>query len=77
MESLSALGLIAIVIGWILQFLSTSVKKHEFNPLFLIFYALGSGILAYTSFQSGSILTAILNFAVFVLPVAIMLKISK
>lgn len=77
MENFTALGLIAIVAGWIIQFLSTSPKKHEFNPLFLIFYALGSGILAWGSYQEGSILTSILNLGAFFLPVAILLKITK
>jgi hypothetical protein len=77
MENLAALGLLAIVIGWIIQFLSTSPKKHEFNPLFLIFYALGSAVLAWDAFTGGSFINGVLNFAAFLLPVAIMLKISK
>jgi hypothetical protein len=77
MENLYALGLVAIAVGWLVQFLSTSHKDREFQPLFLVFYALGTGILAWISYQSGSPLTAILNLASFVLPIAILMRISK
>lgn len=77
MTSLSVLALIAIVVGWLIQLISTTPKKHEFNPLFLIFYALGSGIIAWDSFQSGSLTVALLNLGSFVLPIAILLRISK
>ncbi len=77
MENLYALGLIAIVVGWILQYFSTSHSHHEFHPLFLIFYSLGTAILAWVSYKSGSPLTSILNLASFVIPTAILLRVSK
>ena len=76
-EYLYALGLVAIAVGWVVQYLSTSHKHTEFNQLFLVFYALGTGILAWVSFRSGSPLTAFLNLASFVLPIAVLMRISK
>jgi len=77
MENLYAMGLTVIVISWLLQYLSITPKKQDFNPLFLMFYAIGTAVLAWISYISGSPLTALLNLGAFILPIAILLKIKK
>lgn len=77
MSNVLELGLVSIVIAWVIQFLSTTPKKHEFNPLFLIFYSLGAIILAWDGYQSGKVVLAILYFASFVVPVALLMKTTR
>ena len=77
MENLYALGLAVIVISWFLQYLSVTPKKQDFSPLFLVFYSLGTAVLVWISYISGSPLTALLNLGAFILPVVILLKLSK
>jgi hypothetical protein len=77
MDTLSSLGLIVIAAAWVIQFFYSHRKKHDLNPLFVIFYALGSGILAWNSFNMGYTMQALLNLVTFIVPVAILLKISK
>lgn len=66
------IGLVVITVAW-LQVISPH-KKAVLNPLFLIFYVLGSITLAYDSFLAGMISAATLNLVIGGLALAVLIS---
>ena len=59
---ISVIGLAMIIAGWIVQVYKTSLKKDEtVNPLFLLLYVIGVGLLVSGSFLENNIVIGILN----------------
>ena len=66
--SLSALGVLLIVLAWFIQTYASGVKgRVNLSLYFALFYAVGALILAYDAFQGKEMLVAIANLIVAVL----------
>lgn len=71
---LSAIGLILIIAGWIVELKELWLGKNAISQKFLALYALGVLFLAYDSYKMGLEAIAFLNFFCFIGAGLVMLK---
>jgi hypothetical protein len=71
---LETLGLIIILIAWLIQALYTNSKTKKLNPLFVIFYAIGSLLLVVSAYNHDMFTPAILNLSCFVAAIIVLWK---
>jgi len=72
---ISELGLIAIVVGWIIQFFSGESKQISLT--FISFYLLGILLLVIDGIINGLRNSVVLNLVCFILGLSVMIKIAR
>lgn len=76
MISLSLVGLILVIIGWLFQLVKMK-KDKKINKYFIILYALGVLVLVYDSFTSGLTNLAIANLVSLLVSILVLVKVMK
>ena len=72
------IGLVMIIAGWIIQVYKTSLRKDEtVNPLFLLPYVIGVGLLVSGNFLEKNMVMGILNLVSFLVALILTITIIK
>ena len=72
------IGLAMIIAGWIVQVYKTSLKKDEtVNPLFLLLYITGVGLLFSGEFLENNIIIGKLNLVSFLVALTLTITVIK
>jgi lipid-A-disaccharide synthase-like uncharacterized protein len=71
---MTSIGLIMIAVAWLIQFLLMTKKDKSIQNLFLFIYGLGSLVLVYDGYMSGSGEVAIMNLSISAIAAAVFYK---
>jgi len=74
---MAIVGLIAITLGWVAQFLSMKKKDQKLNPLFLMMYSLGVLFIIVDGFTTKAMPLAVANIASLLASFSVYLKVQK
>jgi hypothetical protein len=75
MVTISEIGLISILVGWVVQFFSGESKQLSIT--FIFFYLFGILLLVVDGIINGLRNSTILNLACFILGIAVLIKIAR
>ncbi len=74
---MTSIGLIMVAVAWLIQFLLMSKKDRSVQNLFLFIYGLGSLVLVYDAYTSGTGEVAIMNLSIAAISAAVFYKANQ